>query len=183
MSGDGRVVAVAADDRHRFGKPTRKWIELVAGQGVAGDAHAGATVQHRSRVARTPNAPNLRQVHLIHSELFAELRQAGFAIAPGALGENVTTAGIDLLALPRGTTLRLGRDALVELTGLRNPCRQIDENIGPGAMAAVLERAVEGTLIRKAGVMAVVVEGGVVRPGDSVMIERLPAEGLPLEPV
>src|SRR5690606_19791246 len=135
----GIVKAVAADAEHRFGKPTRERIDLVAGLGVIGDAHSGATVQHRSRMANTPGAPKLRQVHLIQAELFEELRQASFAVAPGALGENVTTEGIDLLALPRGTTLRLGRAALVELTGLRNPCRQIDENIGPGAMAAVLD--------------------------------------------
>jgi MOSC domain-containing protein YiiM len=183
MSADGVVTAVAADGEHRFGKPTRERIELVAGLGVAGDAHAGATVQHRSRLARTPEAPNLRQVHLIQAELFEELRRAGFAVTPGALGENVTTAGIDLLALPCGTTLRLGPTALVELTGLRNPCRQIDENIGPGAMAAVLERAADGSLIRKAGVMAVVLEPGEVRPGDSVTVERLPRDGQPLEPV
>jgi hypothetical protein len=183
MSADGIVTAVAADGEHRFGKPPREWIKLVAGLGVAGDAHAGATVQHLSRLARTPEAPNLRQVHLIQAELFEELRLAGFAVTPGALGENVTTAGIDLLALPRGTTLRLGRAALVELTGLRNPCRQIDENIGRGAMASVLEHAADGSLIRKAGVMAVVLEPGEVRAGDSVRVEQRPRDGPPLEPV
>lgn len=179
----GIVAAVAADAEHRFRKPPREWIELVAGHGVAGDAHGGATVRHRSRLVTTPNAPNLRQVHLIQAELFAELRQAGFVVTPGALGENVTTAGIDLLSLPRGAILRLGPAALVELTGLRNPYRQIDEHIGSGAMAAVLERAAGGVLIRKAGVMAVVLEGGVVRAGDGVAIERLPRGGPPLEPV
>lgn len=183
MNPAGRVLAVAADDEHRFGKPARERIALVAGLGIAGDAHSGATVQHRSRLAKTPHAPNLRQVHLIQAELFEELRRAGFVVTPGALGENVTTQGIDLLALPRGTTLRLGPAALVELTGLRNPCRQIDENVGPGAMAAVLDRAADGALIRKAGVMAVVLKAGDVRPGDGVRVERLPREGPPLEPV
>jgi MOSC domain-containing protein YiiM len=183
MSAAGIVTAVAADGKHRFGKPTREWIELVAGLGVAGAAHSGGTVQHRSRLARTPDAPNLRQVHLIHAELFDELRRAGFVVTPGALGENVTTKGVDLLALPRGTVLRLGPAARVELTGLRNPCRQIDAHIGPGAMAAVLERTAAGALIRKAGVMAVVLEGGEVRPGDTVTVEWRPREGLPLEPV
>lgn len=183
MTVNGSILAVAADGEHRFVKPPRRGIELVAGLGVAGDAHCGAKVQHRSRLAKTPDAPNLRQVHLIHSELFEELSGAGFSVSPGELGENVTTMGIDLLALPRGTRLRLGRAALIELTGLRNPCRQIDDNIGHGAMAAVLAHAPDGWLIRKAGVMAVVIEGGEVRPGDPIIVESRPAEPSPLEPV
>lgn len=180
---DGRVIAVACDATHRFGKPTRVSIELLTGLGVAGDAHCGETVQHRSRLARTPGAANLRQVHLIHAELLAELASAGFDVAPGALGENITTSGIALLTLPRGTRLRLGGAALVELTGLRNPCAQIDANIGSGAMAATLSRAADGSLVRKAGVMAIVLQGGKVRPGDRVAINRLPRDGTPLEPV
>lgn len=179
----GQVVAVASDGEHRFAKVLRERIELVAGLGVAGDAHSGATVQHLSRVAKTPNAANLRQVHLMHAELFDELALAGFPISPGQLGENVTTRGIDLLALPRGTRLRLGETALIDLTGLRNPCRQIDDNIGSGAMAAVLDRAADGMLIRKAGVMGIVIAGGEVRPGDRLTIEWLPAAGSSLEPV
>ena len=178
-----QVVAVANDGEHRFGKVPRERIELIAGLGVAGDAHCGALVQHLSRRARTPDAPNLRQVHLIHAELFNELALAGFTVSPGELGENVTTWGIDLLALPCGARLRLGETALVELTGLRNPCLQIDDNIGPGAMTAVLDRAPDGSLIRKAGVMAIVIEGGEVRPGDPAAVEWLPADGSPLEPV
>ena len=177
-----QVVAVASDGEHRFGKKPRERIELIVGLGVAGDAHCGATVQHLSRRAKAPHAPNLRQVHLIQAELFDELAQAGFVVSPGALGENVTTRGIDLLALPRGTRLRLGETALIQLTGLRNPCRQIDGNIGPGAMAAVLDRAADGSLIRKAGVMAVVIEGGEVRPGDAIEVE-FPPSFVPLEPV
>jgi len=173
-------VAVASDADHRFAKRARERITLLAGLGVAGDAHCGTTVQHRSRLARTPDAPNLRQVHLIHAELFDELAAAGFSVAPGRLGENVTTAGLDLLALPRGTRLRLGQAALVELTGLRNPCGQIDDAIGRGAMAATLARAADGSLVRKAGAMAVVLAGGEVRPGDAIAVE-LPRE--PFEPL
>lgn len=179
----GCVIAVAREAEHRFGKAVTETIALIPGLGVAGDAHSGATVQHRSRLAKTPNAPNLRQVHLIHAELFNELAQAGFAVGPGGLGENVTTSGIDLLALPRGARLRLGDAALIEVTGLRNPCRQIDANIGNGAMAATLERAADGALIRKAGVMAIVIEGGDVRAGDAVVVEYLPDQVAPLEPV
>jgi len=178
----GRVLAVARDGEHRFAKQVEDAISLVPGLGVAGDAHSGSTVQHRSRVAKTPDAPNLRQVHLIHAELFDELAQAGFAVRPGELGENVTTQGIDLLALPRAARLRLG-PALIEVTGLRNPCRQIDANIAPGAMAATLARGPDGSLIRKAGVMAIVIEGGEVRPGDSITVETLPELTEPLGPV
>jgi MOSC domain-containing protein YiiM len=164
----GRVLAVAASPAHGFSKRVADRIRLVAGLGVAGDAHAGATVKHRSRVARDPTRPNLRQVHLLHAELFEDLRGRGFAIAPGDLGENITTAGIDLLALPRGARLRCG-SALIEVTGLRNPCRQLD-TFRPGLMAATLDRDAAGGLVRKAGVMAVVIEGGDVAPGDAIAV-------------
>ena len=179
----GRVVAVAPDTEHRFGKSLEPAITLEPGLGVAGDAHCGATVQHLSRLAKNPGAPNRRQVHLIHAELFEELACAGFAVGPGGLGENVTTRGIDLLGLPRGARLRLGGTALIELTGLRNPCRQIDSNIGLGAMAATLGHAADGSLIRKAGVMAVVLEGGEVRAGDGITLEGSPEIAEPLGPV
>jgi len=164
-------------------KPTRGSIRLIEGQGVEGDVHAGATVKHRSRVRRDATQPNLRQVHLIHSELHDELHAAGFApIEPGQMGENVTTRGIDLLALPTGTRLRLGADAVVEVTGLRNPCTQLD-GIQDGLMQATLDRDGGGRLIRKAGVMGVVLAAGEVRPGDEIAVE-LPAEPhRPLEPV
>jgi MOSC domain-containing protein YiiM len=168
-----QVVAVACDDAHRFAKPCRDVIRLIEGLGVEGDSHLGVTVQHRSRVAKDPNQPNLRQVHLIHAELFDELAAAGFAVAPGLIGENVTLRGVALLDLPAGTRLRLGDAAEVMLTGLRNPCAQI-EAVQPGLMAAVLDRAADGSLVRKAGVMAVVTTGGLVRPGDQVEV-RLPA--------
>lgn len=169
----GRVLAVARDGAHRFGKPVVPEIVLRAGLGVEGDAHAGVTVKHRSRVARDPTQPNLRQLHLIQAELFDELAAQGFAIAPGEMGENVATRGLDLLALPRGTLLRLGADALVEVTGLRNPCAQLDA-FRPGLMRAVLGRDAAGGLVRKAGIMAVVRAGGPVRAGDAVQV-ALPA--------
>jgi MOSC domain-containing protein YiiM len=178
-----QVIAVASNASHRFAKTLREGIVLLPGLGVEGDAHCGTTVRHRSRLTRTPNAPNLRQVHLLPAELFDEMAEAGFAVAPGALGENVTTRGIDLLGLPRGARLRLGESAQVELTGLRNPCRQIDDAIGPGAMQTTLDRASDGSLIRKAGVMAVVIESGEVRPGDPIVVDALPGDMLPLEPV
>jgi MOSC domain-containing protein YiiM len=177
------VLAVASDPLHGFSKPVRDAIRLLRGLGVAGDEHCGAAVRHRSRAAKTPDAANLRQLHLIHAELFEELAQAGFAVGPGRLGENVTTRGLDLLALPRGTRLRLGDEALIELTGLRNPCRQIDANIGPGAMAAVLDRAADGALIRKAGVMAIVLSGGDVTAGDRIVVDQVPKSFEPLVPV
>lgn len=178
----GVVTAVSCSATHTFTKPTRDHVHLVAGSGVEGDAHAGATVKHRSRVARDPTQANLRQVHLIHVELHAELHAAGFPVSPGQMGENITTRGVPLLELPRGTRLHLGERAVVELTGLRNPCGQLD-GIQRGLKDAVLERDTDGHLVRKAGVMGVVVTGGDVRPGDPIAIE-LPAEPYaPLEPV
>ncbi|GAA4981680.1 MOSC domain-containing protein [Kineococcus glutinatus] len=173
MSPSGRVVAVSRDDQHRFGKDVVDVVTLLAGLGVAGDAHAGRTVQHRSRVAADPTQPNLRQVHLIAAELFDELAGQGFTVRPGQLGENVTTRGVDLLALPRGSRLHLGADAVVEVTGLRNPCAQIDA-FTPGLLKAVTPRDETGAVVRKAGVMGVVLHGGDVRAGDAVRVE-LPA--------
>ena len=162
-----RVVSVSTSSRHAFSKPCVDAIELVAGVGVRGDAHAGATVRHRSRVRKDPSAPNLRQVHLVHRELFDELAIKGFAVGPGDIGENLATEGVDLLGLPTGTRLHLGDEAVVEVTGLRNPCAQLDD-FQPGLMAAVLDRAPDGAVVRKAGIMGVVVRGGVVRPGDPI---------------
>ena len=170
MSGDsGQVVTVSTDPVHRFSKALRPEITLLAGLGVEGDAHLGMTVQHLSRIAADPTQPNLRQVHLIHAELFDELAGKGFAIAAGEMGENLTTRGIDLLALPRGTILHLGDEAQVEVTGLRNPCGQLD-GFRPGLLAAVLDRDENGGLIRKAGIMGVVRAGGRVRPGDAIRV-------------
>ena len=167
------VTAVSLDPAHAFSKAGRDRIRLIAGEGVEGDAHRGTTVKHRSRVARDPTQPNLRQVHLLHAELHDELRARGFDVDAGVMGENVTTRGLDLLGLPAGTRLRLGDRAVVELTGLRNPCVQLDR-YQQGLMAAVLDRDAEGRLVRKAGVMAVVLTGGEVRTGDAIEVE-LPA--------
>jgi MOSC domain-containing protein YiiM len=179
---DGVVVAVARSATHAPPKQTREYITLLAGLGVEGDAHSGATVKHRSRVRRDPTQPNLRQVHLIAAELHDELVGRGFALVPGCMGENITTRSIDLLRLPVGTRLHLGGDAVVEVTGLRNPCTQLDE-IQPGLMAATLDRTDDGALVRKAGVMAVVVVGGDVRPGDTIDVQLPPEPHRALEPV
>jgi MOSC domain-containing protein YiiM len=173
------VTAVSCNATHSFSKPSRESIRLLAGLGVEGDAHLGRTVKHRSRVAKDPNQPNLRQVHLIHAELFDELQAAGFSVCAGQMGENVTTRGIDLLSLPAGTRLLIGGTALVEITGLRNPCVQIDR-FRKGLMKAVLDRDEDGNLIRKAGVMGIVVEGGEVRPGDAIRTELPPGPHRPL---
>ena len=164
---------------HTFSKPPRGSIRLVAGLGVEGDAHMGETVKHRSRVKADPTQPNLRQVHLIHAELHDELRAKGFEVKPGDMGENVTTRGIDLLGLPTGALLRLGAEAVVRVTGLRNPCAQLD-NFQDGLMQAVLDRDAEGNLVRKAGIMGVVVTGGEVRPGDAITVELPEGEQRPL---
>jgi len=177
-----RIVAVSLRAGHHFSKTNAPAIRLIQGLGVDGDAHAGVTVKHRSRVRRDPTQPNLRQVHLVHRELFDELQTKGFQIASGDIGENLTTAGIDLLALPRGTRLHLGSSAIVEVTGLRNPCIQLDQ-FQPGLMAATLDRDDQGNLIRKAGIMSVVVAGGQVRSGDTIAVELPPAPHRRLEPV
>lgn len=177
-----RVLAVHRSNRHSFSKFEEEAITLIEGLGVEGDAHAGTTVKHRSRVARDASAPNLRQVHLLHAELFDELVQRDHPVFPGEMGENVTTRGIDLLALPRGTRLRLGDEAEVEITGLRNPCSQIDR-FQPGLTAAVLDRDADGRLVRKAGVMSVVRRGGVVRAGDTIVVHLPNGPHHLLEPV
>ncbi|WIE56078.1 MOSC domain-containing protein [Curtobacterium sp. MCBD17_003] len=177
-----RVVAVSRDSAHRFSKPVVEEVVLVEGLGVEGDAHAGVTVQHRSRVARDPSQPNLRQVHLIHAELFDEVAEAGHHVEPGQMGENITTRGIDLLGLPADALLLLGSDARVRITGLRNLCQQINE-FEPGLLRAVLGRAEDGSVERKGGVMGVVVSGGVVRPGDPIRVELPDGDLQPLGPV
>jgi MOSC domain-containing protein YiiM len=179
---EAKVVAVSTSSRHTFSKSNVLSIRLVQGLGVEGDAHMGSTVKHRSRVAKEPAAPNLRQVHLIHAELFNELSLQGFRVSPGAMGENITTSGIDLLSLPEGARLHIGDTAVVELTGLRNPCSQIDK-FQKGLMNAVLGRDEAGGLVRKSGVMSVVIAGGDVRPGDAVIVELPTGEARRLQPV
>lgn len=170
----GIVAAVSSNGEYSFTKPNRDSITLLAGLGVEGDVHAGVTVKHRSRVAQDPTQPNLRQVHLIHEELFTDVSREGFEVAPGDLGENITVRGIDLLGLPVGTLLRLGSEAVVEVTGLRNPCLQIDA-FQNGLLKQVVGRDEAGNVVRKAGIMSVVKAGGAVHPGDTITVE-LPAE-------
>ena len=176
------VIAVSRSATHTVTKRSHASIRLEAGLGVADDAHQGVTVKHRSRVARDPTQPNYRQVHLMHAELLDELAASGFKLESGQMGENVTTRGVDLLALPTGARLRLGADALVEVTGLRNPCLQLD-GIAAGLMAATLARDAAGALVRKAGIMGIVIAGGEVRPGDAIEIELPPAPHRALAPV
>ncbi len=167
------ITTVSASQAHGFSKQNQSSIRLLAGLGVMGDAHMGEKVQHLSRVAQNPDQPNLRQVHLLHQELFDELKPQGFEIMPGQLGENICTQGIDLLALPTGTRLHLGKVAVVELTGLRNPCHQI-EKFRTGLLAQVVGKNETGNVVRKAGVMAIVLVAGNVQAGDKIKIE-LPA--------
>ena len=174
------VVAVASDSGHHFSKPIRDRIELVAGLGVEGDAHAGSTDQHRFHRRWDKNRPNLRQVHLIHAELFDEVALDGFALKPGAMGENITTRGVDLLGLPHGTVLRIG-GAEIEVTGLRNPCVLIDR-MTPGLRGQMVRRHQDGTIERRSGIMGVVRAGGPVQAGDGIDIE-LPEVHEPLQPV
>lgn len=176
------VVAVASSPDHGFGKQVSPSVRVVAGHGVLGDAHAGVTVQHRSRVRADPTQPNLRQVHLVHAELLEELAGAGFDVSPGDLGENVTTRGVDLLGLPRGARLAIGPDVVLEVTGLRNPCRQIDD-FRAGLLRRVVGRDDDGEVMRRAGVMAVVEHGGTITAGDDVVVHLPAAPHAPLAPV
>lgn len=178
----GSVLAVSRGPRHKFSKSPEMSIRLLAGLGVEGDAHMGETVKHRSRVRVDPSQPNLRQVHLVHAELHDELKAAGFKVHPGDIGENITTRGIDLLGLPTGSVLRIGETAVIRITGLRNPCTQLD-GFQQGMTAAVLDRDAEGRVVRKAGVMSVVLESGEVIPGDPIRVELPPEPHLPLAPV
>ena len=176
------ITAVSRSWTHTMSKYNQESIRLIAGLGVAGDAHLGKTVKHRSRVKADPTQPNLRQVHLIHSELHEELAEKGFAVTPGQMGENITTQGIDLLALPTGAKLHLGDTAVVQITGLRNPCNQLN-GIQEGLMAAVLDKDEEGNLIRKSGVMGVVLAGGELKAGDAIRVELPPPPHEPLDRV
>jgi MOSC domain-containing protein YiiM len=179
---EGIVIAVSRSPTHSFSKSNQGLINLLAGLGVQGDTHMGEKVQHRSRVAKDPHQPNLRQVHLIHAELHNELRERGFDVSAGQMGENITTRGIDLLGLPTGTRLYVGNRAVVEVTGLRNPCYRLD-NFQEGLMKAVLDKDEQGNLIRKAGVMGIVVTGGEVSVNDVIRVELPPAPHESLKPV
>lgn len=177
----GKVVAVAARKGHGVGKMPREGVMLHAGLGIEGDAHCGDKVKHRSRARFNPSLPNLRQVHLIHAELFDELAIKGFNITPGQMGENITTREIDLLGLTTGAQLQIGK-AIIELTGVRNPCIQL-ERMMPGLMAACLDRDANDNLIRKAGVMGVVITGGDIKPGDAIIVMLPDGLHTPLKPV
>ena len=179
---NGKVIAVSCSGVHNFSKQNQESIRLMAGLGAEGDAHSGTTVKHRSRVAQDPTQPNLRQVHLIHAELFDELEVSGFSVAPGQMGENITTRGIDLLGLPRNTRLHIGDKAVIEVTGLRNPCAQID-HFQPGLLSQVVSRDEHGNLIRKAGIMSIVLVGGQICPNDDIRIELPPQPYLHLDRV
>jgi len=178
----GKVVAVCASPTHTISKPLQKNIKLLKGLGIEGDAHAGETVKHRSRVAQDPSQPNLRQVHLIHLELHDQLNNQGFDIYPGLMGENITTQGIDLLSLPRNTRLMIGDSAMIKVTGLRNPCHQLD-GIASGLMKAVLDKDEGGNLIRKAGIMGIVEKAGMIQEGDTIVAELPPEPFINLERV
>lgn len=167
--GVAKVIALSKSASHTLKKENYNSLELLKGLGVNGDAHMGKNVKHRSRVARNPYQLNLRQVHLIHGELLEELKTNGYHIIPGQMGENITTSGIDLLSLPKDTILKIGVSS-IQITGLRNPCYQLD-GIQPGLMKAVLDKDADGNLIRKAGVMAIVLEGGTIETGDEISIE------------
>lgn len=176
------VTVVSRSATHTMTKPNQPSIRLLGGLGVEGDAHQGVTVKHRSRVARDPTQSNLRQVHLIHAELHDQLLAQGFALSPGQMGENITTRGVRLLELPKGTRLKIGESAVLEVTGLRNPCTQLD-GLYPGLMAAVLDRDEHGQLIRKAGIMTIVIQGGDVQPGDAIHVILPPEPHQALEVV
>lgn len=178
----GIVAAVAARGTHRITKDIQDSINLISGHGVQGDAHSGSTVKHRSRVVKDPTQPNLRQVHLIHAELFDMLVDKGFEIGPAMMGENITTRGIDLLGLSAGTRLQIGSESVIEITGLRNPCHQLNALI-PGLMQAVLDYADDGGLIRLAGVMGIVITGGMVMAGDPITMTSKPNPHIMLQPV
>ena len=170
---DAKVIAVSLSTKHSFSKSNQQSIKLLAGLGIEGDAHAGEMVKHRSRVAKDPSQPNLRQVHLIHSELHDELKTKGFDILPGQMGENITTRGIDLLGLPTATRLQIGDRAVIEITGLRNPCAQLN-GLKQGLMDAVLDKDAEGNLIRKAGIMGIVIATGMISVGDDIKLQLPP---------
>lgn len=178
----GTVAAISRNETYSFSKPNRDSIRLLAGLGVEGDVHAGVTVRHRPRVARDPTQPNLRQVHLLHEEFFAEVGEEGFKVAAGELGENITTRGIDLLGLPVGTLLRIGESAVLEVTGLRHPCLRIDA-FQEGLLKQVIGRDEAGNIVRRPGIMSIVKEGGVVRPGDTIEAELPDGPHRPLERV
>jgi len=168
---DGRVVGLARDGRNGFSKSAMDTICLIQGQGVEGDAHSGPFVRHRYLARRQPRLPNLRQVHLIPSELFEALRNAGYDLHPGDLGDNIATAGLDLETLPMGALLDLGSEACIELTGLRTPCVLIDRFRTGLKRQMVCSEPVAPRF--RCGVMSIVRTGGRLAVGDPIRV-RLP---------
>ena len=175
----GHVAAVSRYRRHRFSKTPELLVRLIEGIGIEGDAHAGRTVQHRYDARKDPSRPNLRQVHFIEAEELDRLGRAGFTVEPGSLGENITTRGLDLPVLPSGALLRLGETAVVAVTGLRDPCVLLDR-VQPGLKAALLGRDPHGRLLRRSGIMSIVLAGGDVRPGDPIRVDLPPRPHRPL---
>ena len=175
------VIAVASDSAHNVIKPVRESISLIAGLGIEGDAHAGKTIQHRYDKARNPDAPNLRQVHLMHAELFDQMAELGMTVTPGQMGENITTRNIDILGVPRGTHLKIG-EAIIEITGLRNPCKHLNK-VAVGLMEACIERYDDGALFPQSGVMGIVIAGGEIKVGDDIQIITPDKPYSRLEPV
>ena len=177
---NGWVFAICSSPKHGFSKQPQRSIRLLAGRGVEGDAHCGETVQHLYLKRRNPLAPNRMQVHLLQSELFDELAFVGYALTAGQLGENITTRGIGLLNLPQGTRLHLGGEAVVELTGLRTPCKLI-EDFKPGLLKQVISRDAANKVLAKAGVMAIVLHGGDVHERSPIRVEYPAARHVPLQ--
>ena len=103
-------------------------------------------------------------------EILSELNDKGFSVIPGELGENITTQGIDLLSLPQGCQLHIGKTTIIELTALRNPCVQI-ENFQTGMLKEVISKDKQGKIMRKLGMMGVVLSGGHVQPNDEITIQ------------
>lgn len=178
----GFVVGVSRDSEHRFSKAAVDSIRVIEGFGVEGDAHAGKTIQHLHPMRLDPTRPNLRQVHLIQFELYDELRDLGYDVSPGQLGENVTTRGVDLLALPQRTRLQVGPDAVLEVTGLRSPCHQIND-FRPSLLKQVIHTEEDGTVVRRTGVMSIVLTGGPIRPDDTITVVLPDGDHTPLEVV
>lgn len=179
---DAKVVSVNSKETPGVGKIPRDEVMLVAGHGVEGDYHAGAHVRHRARARTNPLQPNMRQVHLVHSELFDEMAALGITVTPGAMGENITTRGLALLDLAVGTKLHLGDSAVVEITGLRNPCNQLDA-VDERLLSKVIEKLPDGSMMRRAGIMGIVLAGGPVRAGDAIRVEAPAGAARRLQPV
>jgi MOSC domain-containing protein YiiM len=163
------VKSVSKSLSHTFSKNVVGQIKLIEGLGVEDDVHLGKTVKHQYLAKKYPTSANLRQVHLIHYELIEELNENGFSVSDGDLGENITTIGIDLLNLPTDTILKIGNEAVVKITGLRNPCVQLDM-FQKGLLKAVIEKDENGNVIRKCGIMGIVIKSGIVRIDDAIEI-------------